>query len=167
MPAVAGLAPSEVPVPTLRGTVGEGAGTALGGEPGALGAAGFKLTVGAVAFGAAGLGGAAGAEGAAGLGGAAGAPGADGAPGALGAAVATVGAFGSAADGGVIGAGGAAGAPGAFGADGADGGAGFVGAEGAGASSAFRVTLTVSFLRGTADVFVIGRGGLGASSLIV
>ena len=66
----------------------------------------------------------------------------------------------------------AAGAAGAFGAIfvGAAAGAtlafGASGALGAFISSAFRVTRTVSFFNGTADVLVIGFGGFESSSLI-
>lgn len=59
------------------------------------------------------------------------------------------------------------GADGAAGAEGALGAVGAAGAAGAGASSAFKVTRTVSFFNGTAEVLVIGFGGFGASSLIV
>lgn len=116
----AGAAP-----PTLKGTVGAGAGA----PPPIVPPAVLNATVGAGA-GAEGLGGPAGAVAVGGLG----------AKGALGAT-------------------GAAGAGGAAGAEGAEGAAG--------ASEAFRVTRTVSFFKGTAEVLVIGLGGFGASSLIV
>ena len=86
-----------------------------------------------------------------------GAPGAVGAPGVrnaiVGAGDGTLGAAGAVFNG-IVGAGaGGRGAP----AVGAGGGVGAPGTLG----SAFRVTRTVSFFKGTADVFFIGVGGLG------
>ena len=94
---------------------------------------------------------------------------ADGALGAPGApAVGAAGALGGAgAEGAATGGLEAGGATGGLEAAGATGAVGVDGAAGVGTSSAFKVTRTVSFLNGTAEVFVIGFGGFGASSLIV